>query len=264
MYSAHPLVHGFPGKSKSHGAFGWSSLWLLSDARRNILVDTGPFAYIPLIPQSLERVGLSADDITDVIFTHLHWDHLANFTMFGQATLWVGQTELNWASDQSAGTPFVSDVHVRELLRVGERLQRVSNGEQILGGISVINTPGHTPGHLAFHLETETGDHIFAGDSVKNIRELTTARADSTMDAEASRASIDRLRSLLRDTSGLLVPGHDLPLVMNGKSIERQSSQTIQMSYFPDSDEDERAFDISIPAGTKLYEREVTNGIPQD
>ena len=249
MYSAKPLIHGFPGKSKSHGAFGWSSLWLLRKPDSRVLIDTGPFAYMPLIHQGLANIGLTPNDITDVLLTHLHWDHVANFTMFPNATLWVGEDELNWAKQQQAGTHFLSDLHVRGLLQAGDRLQRLRPGVQLLEGISSIATPGHTPGHLAFHAETDAGDHIFAGDSVKNAHELATSLVDSTMDADLSRASIERLRSLLRDTSGRLIPGHDAPLMMTKSVIEREAGQVVEMSYFDGSYSGECELRIPIPAG---------------
>ncbi len=106
-YVARPLVEGFPGKSSSHGAFGWSSLWLLDDGVRRVLIDAGQPAYIPLIHAGLERLGLTTDDVTDVLLTHMHWDHVSNFPMFAHATTWVGEKELRWAADQPAGTPFI-------------------------------------------------------------------------------------------------------------------------------------------------------------
>ena len=66
MYQMDPFVNGFPGKSASHGAFGWSSVHLLCGHGRTILVETGPPAYIPLLTAALERHGLTTDDVTVV------------------------------------------------------------------------------------------------------------------------------------------------------------------------------------------------------
>jgi len=211
-YTAHPLVEGFPGTSASHGGFGWSSLWLLQDGERRVLVDAGPPSYIPLIHEGLARHGLTPDDITDVLVTHLHWDHVANVTMFPRATTWVGEEELAWALDQPAGTPFVADLHAQELRRRTEGVERIRPGREILPGIHAVAGPGHTPHHLAFLLERRPTPIVFAGDAVKNVAELSTLRAASTMDAAASSATIDRLRSLMRDTGAAMVPGHDVEL----------------------------------------------------
>ncbi|MFJ4175127.1 MBL fold metallo-hydrolase [Microbacterium sp. NPDC089696] len=234
MYSLHTLVDGFPGKSASHGAFGWSSLWLLQDADRRVLVDAGPPAYIPLIHDGLAALGLTTADITDVLVTHLHWDHVGNFTMYPNATTWVGEEELAWAETQPAGTPFVPDLHVQELRRRREGVERMSDGQEVLPGITTIASPGHTPGHLAFHVEAADRSHVFAGDAVKNVFELNTLQVDSTMDADASRASVDRLRSLIRDTDGVLVPGHDVALGLDAGEAVRLAPQSARIGFFAD------------------------------
>lgn len=234
-YTAHPLVEGFPGKSSSHGAFGWSSLWLLDDGERRVLIDAGQPAYIPLIHDGLARLGLTPGDVTDVLLTHMHWDHVANFTMFPNATTWVGEKELSWAAEQPAGTKFIPDLHVQELMRRREGVERVSEGREILPGIHTIASPGHTPHHLAFFAEHTADPMIFAGDSVKNIYELATLRVDSTMDETQSTSTIDRLRSLLTDTSGVLVPGHDVGLTLVDGDTQRTRPQKADIGYFNDA-----------------------------
>ncbi len=235
-YTAHSIVDGFPGKSASHGGFGWSSLWLLDDGSRRVLIDAGQPSYIPLIHAGLDRLGLTPSDITDVLITHLHWDHVANFTMFADATTWVGEAELSWAAQQPAGTPFIPDLHVRELQRRTEGVERMRPGQEVLPGIHAIASPGHTPHHLAFFAERTADRLVFAGDSVKNVHELTTLRADSTLDDDASTATMRTLRSLMADTGGLLVPGHDVPLALDGASVERRRPQRAAIGFFADAD----------------------------
>lgn len=234
MYELHSLVDGFPGKSSSHGAFGWSSLWLLHHGDRRVLIDAGPPAYIPLIHEGLAAHGLDTGDITDVVVTHLHWDHVGNFTMYPNATTWVGEEELAWAATQPAGTKFIPDLHIQELLRRREGVERMRDGQEFLPGVTAIASPGHTPGHLAFHVEAAERSHVFAGDAVKNVFELNTLIVDSTMDADASRASVDRLRSLVRDTSGVLVPGHDVALALDGSDAVRLAEQSSRIGFFAD------------------------------
>ena len=234
-YVARPLVEGFPGKSRSHGAFGWSSLWLLDDGERRVLIDAGQPAYVPLIHAGLERLGLTTDDVTDVLLTHMHWDHVSNFPMFANATTWVGEKELRWAADQPAGTPFIPDLHVQELLRRTERVERMAAGQEVLPGIHAVDSAGHTPHHLAFYVDRADDKRVFAGDAVKNVYELGSGRVDSTLDAEASAATIAALRSLLTDTGATLVPGHDVELRWDGRTAERQHPQRAEIGFFADA-----------------------------
>lgn len=232
MYRIDPVVDGFPGKSATHGAFGWSSVCLLRHEDRTILVETGPPAYIPLLTAALAHHGLTAADVTDVLLTHSHWDHLSNITMFPSARVWLGATEFAWARALPAGTPHQSPLHLDELQRRGSALGLVAGGDVPAAGITVIDTPGHTPGHVAYAVETDPGPVVFAGDAVKNIHELATLEVDMTLDAGASRASIRRLRTHLNTTGGILVPGHDVPLRLDGDQVTRVRRQRAQIGYF--------------------------------
>lgn len=234
MNSAFPLVHGFPGTSLSHGAFGWSSLWLLQRDSRFVLLDTGPMAYAAHMESLLGAHGISPAQITDVLLTHAHWDHIANFTQFPAATVWIGHEELDWAATQPPGRHFLSDLHTAELTRrartADANVETLSGEREFLPGITSISTPGHTPGHLAFLIESEDRHVVFAGDSVKNVYELHTRRAASVMDAELSRKSIERLRGVMAETRAVLIPGHDVALEMSDGDVVRQGSPYAQIT----------------------------------
>lgn len=239
-YTATPLVTGFPAKSASHGSFGWSSVWMLRSAERIVVMDTGGPAYVPVLHEQLAAHGLVLGDVTDLVLTHAHWDHCANFTLFDQARVWIGQTELEWASAQLPGTHFLSELHVAELVarrgRDDGSLVTVADEDEIIPGIHALHVPGHTPGHLALRVTTESGPLLFAGDSVKNIRELATGIADSTLDAAVSTRSIDRLHDLMRSDDALLVPGHDAPLVSDGGAPTRTEAAGAEITFFDAAD----------------------------
>ena len=244
-YRAHPLVQGFPGKSASHGAFGWSSVWLLRATDRTVLVETGPPSYIPLLTAGLQRHGLRREDVTDVLLTHAHWDHLSNIMMFPRARIWIGAEELAWARSLPADAPFFSPLHVSELHHRGSGTGLVTEGEEILPGIHALATPGHTPGHIAYLVYADPEPLIFAGDAVKNVYELATGIVDSTLDAELSRQSIDRLRVTMREAGAVLVPGHDVVLHDRDGEVVRAFPQQGQIGFFASVDGGEEDRSIS-------------------
>jgi glyoxylase-like metal-dependent hydrolase (beta-lactamase superfamily II) len=239
-YTATPIVAGLPVKSSTHGSFGWSSVWMLRSADRIVVMDTGGPAYVPVLHERLAAHGLALGDVTDLVLTHAHWDHCANFTLFDRARVWIGDDELAWARRQVPGTHFLSELHVAELARRQDRddggLVTVTDEHEILPGIRALRVPGHTPGHLALRVDTSDGVLLFAGDSVKNIRELATATADLTMDEAASRSSIARLRDLMRTDDALLVPGHDAPLRADGDRLARTEPAAAQITFFGTAD----------------------------
>lgn len=233
MYTLEMLVQGFPGMSQSHGGLGWSSVSLLRNADRCILVETGPPAYIPVLHERLARLGVAPHQITHVLVTHLHWDHVGNFTMFPNAQVLFAERELDWASKQPAGTIFIPDLHVQELSKARRNVRLLHGGQEALPGIFAIETPGHTPGHLAFLAETNNGGVIFAGDSVKNRHELGTENPASTMDLAASVASLKKLKTLMEaDRSVIMVPGHDVSLRIVNGVVTALEEQQADLSVF--------------------------------
>jgi glyoxylase-like metal-dependent hydrolase (beta-lactamase superfamily II) len=230
------LVTGFPGKTATHGGLGWSSVTLLRDGVRTVLVDCGPPQYVNLLRERLAALGLTPEDITDIFATHLHWDHVSNVTMFPHAKVAVGRSEFEWARLQPAGTFLVPDLHVAWLAADPDRARVVEPGVEFLPGVRAVHTPGHTPGHLAYVVETEDGPVLFAGDAAKNRYELATGDADSSLDFAASRASIELLRSMLADDPRLvMIPGHDLTLRLADGEVVAQGAQRADFQVFADT-----------------------------
>lgn len=236
MYKATSVVNGFPGKTSTHGSFGWSSVWLLRGEGRVILAETGPPSYSPLIVKHLAEHGLTPADVTDVLITHAHWDHLGNVSLFPGARRWISKAEYAWACSQSPAEPFISQPLLHALETPGE-LRRLIDGEgEILPGVRVHAVPGHTPGHLAFEVETEQGVLIFAGDSAKNIRELESLTIDSALDVPTGTASISKLRELVLTSKARIVPGHDVLCELVDGTWRRVAAQRAEISFFQHGD----------------------------
>ncbi len=215
MYQLDVLVQGFPGRSVCHGSLGWSTLSLLRGQGRTLLVDVGSFGVRHVLAQQLHFRGVAAEDVTDVLLTHAHYDHAVNFTLFPNARIWIGEQELSWASAQPVGFNPLPELYVRELLH-SPRVQRLQDGEVFLPGMQAVAAPGHTPGHLLFHLTGTTVPVLFTGDAAKNRAELLSRDVDATEDRAQSQASLDTLWRLWRAHPGtLLVPGHDLCMVLD-------------------------------------------------
>jgi N-acyl homoserine lactone hydrolase len=207
-------VVGYPGKSVCHGGLGWSTIALLQGQGRVALIDTGSFAQRGLIIERLAAHGLTPADVTDVLLTHAHWDHAVNWVAFSHARVHIGGGELAWAVREPWGTTPVPELYVRELDR-SPAVRRIVAGQTVLPQITALAAPGHTPGHMIFHLAGAERDVIFTGDAAKNRAELLSRTADMTYDPMVSRASIEAIWALWRARpETILVPGHDVPMVL--------------------------------------------------
>ena len=215
-YSVDLLVHGYPGKSVCHGWLGFSTIALIRFGERTALVDVGSFGQRKLIVEELHKRGLKHTDITDLLLSHSHYDHALNWVMFPNARIVIGGEELDWALGEPWGLTPVPELYVREL-STSAQLDRVISGDEVFPGITAYATPGHTPGSLVYALDTGECAMIFTGDACKNRAELLSKSVDMTFDASVSRASIGHIWSLwTARPNNILVPGHDLPMVLDG------------------------------------------------
>jgi glyoxylase-like metal-dependent hydrolase (beta-lactamase superfamily II) len=208
------VVHGYPGKSVCHGSLGWCTMALIRHGERKALVDVGAFGQRKLLLDYFSAHNLIPADITDVLLTHSHYDHSVNWVLFPNADITIGGHELDWSLEQPWGETVVPELYVRELAS-SPKLKRVGPGDEIFPGITAHLAPGHTPGCLVFVLDVGARDIIFTGDACKNRAELISRDTDMTYDLAVSRQSIEDIWSLWRRKPGsVLVPGHDLPMVL--------------------------------------------------
>jgi N-acyl homoserine lactone hydrolase len=239
MYELTILIQGFPARSLSNGGLGWSTVSLLSNGEQHILVDTGGFgARTPLL-NHLKKIGIHPEDISTILLTHSHWDHMVNWMLFPNADIVMGRAELEWALTHPSAQAHVSELYVREL-KVSSRLRLIEDGEEVLPNITAHLTPGHTPGHITFAVNNGEIDLVFAMDVAKNKAELISRKADLTLDAGQSKHSIDFVWRLWEKKSGsLIILGHDLPLVLDKGEIQYSSKRIVKLDAIYGNDPDD-------------------------
>jgi len=246
-YQLDILVQGYPGKSVCHGGLGWSTIALLRGNGHVALIDCGTFSHRANLIAGLARHGLSPEEVTDVVLTHSHHDHAINWVLFPKAKIWIGAEELAWSVQEPWGRTPVPELYVREL--AGSRqMHPMRHGQEILPGLTAFDAPGHTPGHLIFLLAGKERDVIFTGDAAKNRPELLTRRADMTYDPAITASSIEQMWDLWRRRPGtLLVPGHDLPMVLeDDKPVFVGKREAAITSWFDDDIETTTRFELTI------------------
>ena len=203
------------------------NLTLLQDGARTVLFDAGSGSgFMPSagkILDALDVIGVSADDITHVLFTHAHPDHLWGVLddfddpVFANASYMIGQAEWDYWTDpatvESIGAERASFAvgAARRLAAIEDQMEFISGGQEVLPGILAQDTPGHTSGHMAFEVRQGTEAALIVGDAIGN-EHLAFARPDwasgSDQDAETGIATRTRLLDQLASDRMALVGFH--------------------------------------------------------
>lgn len=202
------LVRGVPAHALHHGALGWCSIGLIRLGSRICLIDTGGFGYRGLLLESLAAEGLSPHEVTDILVTHSHWDHLTNIDLFPNAVIRMSEGELEWALSLRENHLLVPVAVVVSAMTQG-RIDIFGSGEEVFPRVTALPTPGHTPGHTSFVIRVPSGTAIFAGDAVKNEVELITRQARMTMDGAESTRSIEKIIEIAQTEAAAIYCGHD-------------------------------------------------------
>jgi glyoxylase-like metal-dependent hydrolase (beta-lactamase superfamily II) len=114
---------------------------------------------IQSLEDGLGRVGLSFKDIKTVILTHLHWDHVALASYFPDARFLVQKKEFDFALNPH---PAVASSFRKEFF-VDLNLQFTEGDQQIMDGVNVLFTPGHSPGGQSVAVDTSNGIAVITG-----------------------------------------------------------------------------------------------------
>lgn len=156
--------------------------FLLPHADGVALVDAGLPGSVEAIESGLTYLAAAWSDVTDVVVTHAHFDHVGGLAGVlaeaSAAALWAGPAEVRDVQAVSGG-------RVAQPLEAGDRV----------AGWTVLPTPGHTAGHLC--LVHEGDGVLLAGDVVGSIGgELTRAPEMFTADLVRAEASLRELAAL--------------------------------------------------------------------
>jgi glyoxylase-like metal-dependent hydrolase (beta-lactamase superfamily II) len=239
------LVQGYPGKSVCHGGLGWSTVALLRGHDRVALIDAGTFGMRHMLVERLRSHGLEPEDVTDLLLSHSHYDHSVNWPLFRDARIHIGKTEIDWSLGEPWGRTPVPEIYM-EKLADWPTLATVEPGDEVIPNIRAHVAPGHTPGSLVYVLDGSEADVVFTGDAAKNRAEMISRTVGPCHDRHASGESIDLIWSLWRRRTGsVLVPGHDLPMVLeNGETRYLGEREAVIQAWFEDDLEQVTLFEL--------------------
>ncbi len=222
-------------------------VWLVTDGTQHFLVDSG-MARIErveemlkvsgwgggpeIIAQELAKHGLTPDDISHVILTHMHFDHADNLEAFPNSTIVVQRDEVFHAIDPApTQRPFYKKHILNELLgrKRPAGLQLVEGDFDLVEGIRIIKVPSHTAGMQVpivttakgkAALVSDLGDHYkywYPADpraTRKPMRYLSDTFLAGPIRSESERDWCAAMRKVL-DNADIVVPAHDFRIPMH-------------------------------------------------
>jgi glyoxylase-like metal-dependent hydrolase (beta-lactamase superfamily II) len=199
-------------------------VWLLVAPDRKVLVDAGFYRDRQVTQwrvrdfvrpsDVLARVNVRAEEITDIIITHMHWDHAGSLELFPNARVWVQRAEFDYytAGEGSTGNTGVDrdDVAVfRQLQQLGRLMLVDGDAQSPIPGIRLYTGGRHTFESQYAGVRTRAGTVIIASDNLylyENLEQrLPIAQ---TFDRSANLRAQERMLQLAA-TPRLIVPGHD-------------------------------------------------------
>jgi glyoxylase-like metal-dependent hydrolase (beta-lactamase superfamily II) len=159
------LIEGLHQDHKGDDAFEYvidpltSSVTLIRDGGKNILVDSGAFFHSGKLLEALEAEGLKADDIDHVLNTHYHLDHTTNNFLFKNAFVGVGQNLLDHKTGK-AHIYHTDDNNVNDPKRNPHFPKMIED----------LPTPGHTVPHHSYIYKEDGVTYVLAGDAISEKR----------------------------------------------------------------------------------------------
>jgi N-acyl homoserine lactone hydrolase len=216
------LVGGFLApESVAPGERVVVNAWVVRHPDATVLVDTGLAEHLPPedvatmrftrtpITDALATIGLAPDDVDLVANCHLHADHAGGNVHFRGTPILVQPAELGAARSDPDYT-----VAAEADLADGRWEEREGEHEP-LPGISVLPTPGHSPGHQSVSVETDAGRLLLAGQIFRDASGFARAVTAYRLAAEGYEDPPpypEWLPALLDRGFDRVVFGHDLAI----------------------------------------------------
>jgi N-acyl homoserine lactone hydrolase len=206
--------------------------WAIEHEGSLRLVDTGeaaaagnvPFARFAVtreqeLPGAMAAAGLRLDDVSEVILTHAHGDHIDGLVHV-RAPVLINEAELRFLSSPIARVmrrvlrqPLPSGFAPEAFALDGGPFGAFARSRALSddGRIVAVDTPGHTPGHVSVICVDDSGRHVMlAGDATDSLEQLYALRADAV--APDPKVHVATLKTILAHCvrhPTIYLPSHD-------------------------------------------------------
>jgi glyoxylase-like metal-dependent hydrolase (beta-lactamase superfamily II) len=218
------LVMGAPKDEKTDIAM---VVWLIRGGGRAILFDSGfhrekwfkDFATADYVrpDEAVKLAGVNSEDVTDIVVSHAHWDHMGGIDLFPKATVWIQKQEFAyytgdaWQPGGKHGGIDPEDVKALLQRNLDGRLRLVDGDNvEILPGIRAYTGARHTFASQYIRLDGDP-PFVLASDNCYLYRNLSEHKASATFSESDRPANIQSQERMieLAGSADRVIPGHD-------------------------------------------------------
>ena len=204
-------------------------VWLIIGNGKNILVDAGFWKDMEDAKEfklnsyqrpdsALIKLNLKAEDITDVILSHPHWNHVDGIGLFPNAQVWMQKEDYNyfvggaWQKNANKGGYTPSNVRQIVDLNLAGKLTLIDgDNKEIIPGIKVFTGSRHTYNSQYVLVQAGKNKIVLASDNIwvyYSLEHLLPAAAGGTLDPAGYVKAMQRMKTLVSDQK-FIIPGHD-------------------------------------------------------
>ena len=213
--------------------------WLIKTEDELILVDTGETAdiyqkgYLPAgglyhkavqtqitkeeeIPNQLSKIGFKPEDISTIIFTHLHGDHIGGLKYFEHCNIFVSEAEYAFATSKKGnGAGYFPRNWPKwfhpVLIDYKDGEEGVFKKSHVLndGSIVIVPTPGHSVGHQSVIIKTKESHYFIGGDLTLDNETLEADIPNVILINQHAERSVRKAHEYVKSNQAVFLSSHD-------------------------------------------------------
>ncbi len=230
-------------------------VWAIVSAGHTIVVDTGFDAeqarrrgrtLVRPVDAGLEAIGITHTQVTDVVISHMHYDHSGNHHLFPNARIHLQDAEMRYCTGRSMThaqlrAPFEAEDVVSMVRRVFDDRVVFHDGEaELAPGVSLHRVGGHTPGLQVIRVATARGPVVLASDAAHFYANFEQGRPFPILESVTDYLEAHRKIRQLAARADHVIPGHDPEVLVRYPRARAEVADIVRVDLPPRASKEPR------------------------
>jgi len=194
---------------------GPGGTWVMDTGFDQAMADKRGRTITRPVGEGLKAIGVSPDEVTDVVISHLHYDHCGNHGLFPRARYHLQDREMRYATGRCMchahqRIPFEVDDVVAMVRRVFDGRVAFHDGvDELAPGLTLHHIGGHSMGLQCLRVKTRRGHVVLAADATHLYSHILEGRVFPITYSVAETLEGYATIKKLADSPDHIIPGHD-------------------------------------------------------